>query len=113
MAFFISIGSDNAYRTAANNSMTLNTWNYIGGTVTNGGQDIRLYSNGIETGYFGGMLASNTVTYTTPEFNIGRRVNGNPEYFIGSIASTKIYNRILSSQEILQNFNAQRNRFNI
>lgn len=111
--FFISIGSDNAYRTAANNSITLNTWNYIGGTVTNGGQNIRLYSNGIETGYFGGILASNTVIYTTPEFYVGRRHQSNPEPFNGSIASTQIYNRILSSQEILQNFNAQRQRFNI
>jgi hypothetical protein len=111
--FFISIGADNAYRTASNNSITLNTWNYIGGTVTNGGQSIKLYSNGIETGYSGGILAANTVTYTTQEFYVGRRHSASSEPFNGSISQTHIYNRVLSSSEILQNFNAQKSRFGL
>lgn len=111
--FFISIGSDNAYRTANNSSITLNVWNYIGGTITNGGQDIKLYANGIETSYLGGTLASNTVTYNTSEFCVGRRVSSNPEPFIGSIASTQIYNRILSASEITQNYNSQKSRFGL
>ena len=111
--FFISVGNDNAYRTANNSSITLNAWNYIGGTVTNGGQNIKLYVNGIETSYLGGLLTSNTITYTTPQFYVGRRVDSLPEPFIGSIATTQIYNRILSSQEILQNFNAQKSRFGL
>ena len=111
--FFISVGSDNAYRTATNNSITLNTWNYIGGTITNGGQDIKLYSNGIETGYLGGILSANTVTYSTPQFYVGRRVSTSPEPFIGSIATTQIYNRVLSAVEILQNYNATKTRFGL
>jgi len=111
--FFISVGSDNAYRTATNNSLTLNTWNYIGGTVTNGGQDIKLYSNGIETGYFGGTLAANTVNYTTQEFYVGRRHSASPEPFNGSISIVQIYNRVLSATEILQNYNAQKSRFGL
>jgi energy-coupling factor transporter ATP-binding protein EcfA2 len=109
--FFISIGSDNAYRTATNSSITLNTWNYIGGTVTNGGQNIKLYSNGIETGYFGGILAANTVNYSTQEFYVGRRYSANPEPFNGSISIVQIYNRVLSATEILQNYNAQKYRY--
>lgn len=109
--FFISVGSDNAYRTATNNSLTLNTWNYIGGTVTNGGQDIKLYSNGIETGYFGGTLTANTVNYTTQEFYVGRRHSASPEPFNGSISIVQIYNRVLSATEILQNYNAQKSRY--
>lgn len=111
--FFISVGNDNAYRTANNSSITLNAWNYMGGIVTNGGQDIKLYVNGIETSYSNQMLTPNTVTYTTPEFYVGRRYSSNPEPFIGSIATTQIYNRILSSQEILQNYNAQKARFGL
>ena len=111
--FFISIGSDNAYRTASNNSITLNTWNYIGGTVTNGGQSIKLYSNGIETGYLGGILATNTVNYTTKEFYVGRRHSASSEPFNGSISQTHIYNRVLSSSEVLQNFNAQKSRYGL
>lgn len=109
--FFISIGRDDAYRMASNSSLTLNTWNYVGGTVTNGGQNIKLYVNGVETGYSGGILATNTVNYTTQEFNVGRRYSANPEPFNGSISIVQIYNRVLSASEILQNYNAQKSRY--
>jgi hypothetical protein len=109
--FFISIGSDNAYRIASNNSITLNSWNYIGGTVTNGGQNIKLYSNGVETGYTAGSLVTNTVNYSTQEFYVGRRYSANPEPFNGSISIVQIYNRVLSASEILQNYNAQKSRY--
>ena len=112
-SFFISIGSDNAYRTAASNSLVTNVWNYIGGIVTNGGQDIKLYSNGIETSYYGGTLSATTVVYDINELNIGRRYSTNSESFIGSIANIQIYNRVLSASEILQNYNAQKSRFNL
>jgi hypothetical protein len=109
--FFISIGADAAYRTAANNSITLNTWNYIGGTITNGGQDIKLYVNGIEMSYLGGILSSGSVTYNTNELLIGARRIGDLESFIGNISGVHMYNRVLSAQEVLQNYNATRARY--
>jgi hypothetical protein len=111
--FFISIGNDIAYRTAANNSITLNQWNYIGGTITNGGQDIRLYSNGIETAYFGGILSSGSVTYNNNELFIGSRYSTNMEVFAGSIAQVSVHNKILTAQEVEQNYNATKSRFNL
>jgi hypothetical protein len=111
--FFISIGGDAAYRTANNSSITLNTWNYVGGVVINGGEDIKLYVNGIETSYSGGVLSSGTITYSTNQFYVGARVGGNLEPFVGNIATSQIYNRVLSSTEILQNYNAQKNRFGL
>lgn len=110
--FFLSIGQDVAYRTAANNSIVKNAWNCVGAIVTNGGGNIQLYVNGLETAYLGGLLSSGTVTYTTNEFFVGAR-RASTEPFIGNIALTQIYSRILSAQEVLQNFNAQRQRFNI
>ena len=111
--FFISIGNDIAYRTAANNSITLNQWNYIGGTITNGGQDIRLYSNGIETAYFGGILSSGSMTYNNNELFIGSRYSINMEVFAGSIAQVSVHNKILTAQEVEQNYNATKSRFNL
>ena len=111
--FFISVGTDNAYRIANNSSITLNAWNYMGGIVTNGGQDIKLYVNGIETSYITSVLTSNTVTYTTPQFYVGRRIDSAPESFIGSIAQTQIYNRVLTPAEIQQNYNALKGRFGL
>jgi len=110
--FFLSIGQDVAYRTAANNSITKNVWNCVGAIVTNGGGNIQLYVNGLETAYLGGLFSSGSVTYTTNEFFVGAR-RASTEPFIGNIALTQLYSRILSAQEVLQNFNAQRQRFNI
>lgn len=111
--FFISVGQDQAYRTAANNSISLNRWNYIGGIVSNGGQDIKLYSNGIETSYLGGFLSSNVVLYNNNQLLIGSRNTNTPEPFAGNIAQVSIYNKILSAQEILQNYNATKTRYGL
>jgi hypothetical protein len=111
--FFISIGSDNAYAIATNNSLVTGSWNYIGGTVTNGGAAINLYANGIQTGYQGQTLTTNTVTYPTNEFYIGQRHSALPEYFTGSIANVQIYNRALTTTEIQQNYNTQKSRFGL
>jgi hypothetical protein len=69
--------------------------------------------------YINGTLSS-TITRT---FDLGASVQNSPllignysfggTYFSGSLASTKIYNRALSASEILQNYNAQKSRFNL
>jgi hypothetical protein len=112
--FFIAIGADSSWRTANNGSLIPNTWNYIGGTVTNGGGNITLYTGGIAvTSYHSGSMNTNTITYNTQDMAIGRRVSSNPEYFVGNISQVKIYNRALSATEIRQNFNATRKRYGI
>ena len=110
--FYIAIGADVAYQSANNESITRNAWNYIGGTVVNGGSNITLYVAGVAvTSYFLGLLASNTITYNTQDMAIGRRVSTNQEVFIGNIAQVQIYNRALTAQEILQNYNATKGRY--
>jgi hypothetical protein len=69
-------------------------------------------------GYFNGILigsASYSGGSGTPSnFTIGGyRAPAGTQAFSGSIASTYIYNRTLSSSEILQNFNAQKSRFGL
>lgn len=110
--FFISIGQDEAFRSAANNCLTRNKWNFVGATVTNGGQSIKLYINGFETpSYFNGVQSIVSISYVTNESSIARRYSTNTEVFNGRIAQTSIYNRALSSTEILQNYNATKNRY--
>jgi hypothetical protein len=111
--FFISIGSDAAYGTAVNNTVTINQWNYLGGVVTNGGGDFKLYVNGIQVNLNpGSLLTSGTITYNTNEFLVGAR-RPSSETWIGNIALTQLYNRSLSDPEVLQNFNATKTRFGI
>jgi len=112
--FFIAIGADSSWRTAHNESIVRNTWNYMGGTVSNGGGSITLYVSGIAvTSYQSGSQNANTITYTTQDMAIGRRVSTNAEVFIGNIALVQIYNRVLTAQEILQNYNATKGRFGL
>lgn len=91
----------------------LNTtsWAQIVGTYTSG--DRRTYINGVlrtsdtQTG---------TITTNTNGMSIGvyGGFNGVRGYFYnGNIAIVRVYNRVLSPSEILQNYNAQKSRFNL
>jgi len=114
-SFFISVGNDNAYRIAAANTLSLNQWVYISAVCQNGGGSINLYKNGIETSYAVTALSTNTLTYTYPQFNVGYRNVGGIDIdpFTGNISQTSIYNRALTAQEVLQNYNATKNRFGL
>lgn len=86
---------------------TLNQWWNLTLTFANG--ELKLYNSG--------NLYSTTSTDKTPQSsNVGYRVGRRwdlPDYFVGKIPSVKIYNRALSPEEILQNYNAQKSRFGI
>jgi hypothetical protein len=113
-SFFLSVGNDNAYRVAAANTLSLNQWVYISAVCQNGGGSINLYKNGIETSYALTALSTNTLTYTYPQFNVGFRDSaGTTDPYTGNIANVQIYNRALSSTEILQNYNATKGRYGL
>ena len=73
------------------------------------------------TCYFNGSLIGNTTitgTKIEPSPNdtlrfSGISTTGLGTQFIGNIYNTKIYNRALSANEILQNYNTQKSRFNL
>ncbi len=82
-----------------------NTWNYA--VATYDGTNRRLYLNGVDIGgdtpstpNFGNTTVTFGKTYTS-------------EYFPGSIGPTHIYNRALSSTEVLHNYNALKGRFGL
>jgi hypothetical protein len=112
--FFISIGSDAAYGTAVNNTVTSNRWNYLGGTVSNGGGDIKLFVDGIQVNIASSSLfTSGNITYSTNQLLIGGRVLSSPEPWIGNIGMVQMYNRVLNADEILQNYNNTKSRFGL
>jgi len=122
-------GSDNWFGTNANsvnlfateiadvNNFTLSggsitstgSWYNIGCTIS--GSVAKVYLNGIEQN-------SVTKAFTIGSWNdsnvtIGRRGTIAQRYFPGNIATVHAYNRVLSSTEILQNYNAQKSRFGL
>lgn len=109
---YTSFYDDGAYFWNANSNTNFNnnTWYYLSITVTNGAQ--QMFVNGSlevsATGiYTGGTPGENTIgTYNRPGAGYGG-------YFSGKIGMYKFYNRILTSGEIVQNFNAHRGRYGI
>jgi hypothetical protein len=59
-------------------------------------------------------MNSGTLTNPTDAFGIGSEGDAQFNYpWIGNIAAVMIYNRVLSSTEMTQNFNAMRGRFGV
>lgn len=81
-----------------------NTWHYY--SITRSGTGVTLYVDGIsvQTGTSSATLASNSTSY------IGNQPHNNRRWK-GTITNVQIYNKALSAQEVLQNYNALKNRF--
>jgi hypothetical protein len=111
-SFFLSIGGDNVGIQAPANILNTNEWVYITATCQNGGV-LSLYKNGqVLNGSPYGTVG--TITYTFSQFNVGFRViPGTADPFSGRIAQTLLYNRTLTAQEVLQNYNATKGRFGL
>jgi len=77
-------------------------------------------STGVAIAYLNGNILSSTtfpagtISYSALPVLIGASYGADPlgEFFTGNIYSVKIYNKILPTQEILQNYNALKSRFN-
>jgi hypothetical protein len=78
-------------------------------------------STGAAIAYLNGSVLSSinhtagAISYSSPPVLIGASYGASPfgEFFTGSIYSVKIYNKILSASEILQNYNQLKSRFNL
>lgn len=86
--------------------ITVDTWyNFV---LTYNGTTAILYSNGVNVGSY-----NKTLTYTgSNQFSIGKGHNYTGTYK-GSLGVTQLYDRVLSSAEVLQNFNAMKGRFGL
>jgi hypothetical protein len=102
-------GGTNSLQTATGLIGAGNWYNIL---VTGGAAGLQIFINGV-------LIISNATAFggntTTAKLAIGAA--GDPasfsEYFKGSIAQISIYNRVLTVDEIQQNFNALRGRFGI
>jgi hypothetical protein len=104
-----SSGSD-VYLQTATGVVTLGSWNQVIGLATPSAQ-LRTFVNGTETSYSGRVNSlPSTLPNTSTSLQIGAATWA-PSYFNGSIAIVRLYNRVLSSGEILSNYNATKNRF--
>ncbi len=87
-----------------------NTWYYITVTVNSGGVTIYINGNSVGTRSWVGTPGAPT---TAQDVSIGVYPGTSNNYFSGKISSSQIYNRALTTQEILQNYNATKSRFGL
>ena len=88
--------------------LVLNVWNNT--VLTYDKTSLKYYLNGV---FINQNNATNTPSSTTSNTIVGRLGDFNGQYWTGRIATTQIYNKALSAQEVSQNFNALRGRFGI
>jgi hypothetical protein len=79
-------------------------------------QIVYTYENGSGKIYLDGVL-KNTGTFskcnTAEQITVGSEVEGSGYYMIGDIPRACVFDRVLTADEILKDFNANKNRFNI
>jgi hypothetical protein len=105
----------NTYSRSSTATVNNNTWRnivvvYTTNTTTLGSNTTSIYIDGVlsnGTGTLGGLVYATT----TDTIQIGRRPTG--AYWSGSVSNVQIYNRVLNSSEILQNYNATKGRFGL
>jgi hypothetical protein len=100
---YISTNEGFTFTNLAN--LTLNNWTYL--TVVRNNRTIIWYKNGIYL---------DTKTLNSDNGNVIKGIgayNDGTFSLNGNIANVQIYNRVLSTQEVLQNYNAQKSRFGL
>ena len=100
----------------SSSTLQSNTWYHIVGVCnrTTGSSD--LYINGLLINS-ANIQSLGSISIPEAELTIGNLERGSyaadNEFFNGKISNVQIYNKILTSQEVQQNFNATRSRFGI
>jgi hypothetical protein len=106
---FIGIRTSTKVYNYSSNFVSLNEW--VNACFTTDGTNMYIYKNGILIGTILG--GSNNGVSNNAGLQISGPNNTSGFLFVGRIPITQIYNRALSAQEVLQNYNATKGRFNL
>jgi len=95
-------------------SSPINNWYHV--VVSCNNQHSTLYVNGVQAAAnFAGQPSNTPYIISTNSGSLATRVSGFVGYntFVGRIAVIKVYNRGITPDEVLQNFNALRGRYGV
>lgn len=108
--------SSSTFYSITDPAITTATWMHLVTTYqySDGlGQSLyNLYINSVQKSANSSTQPSGTVSNSANSFFVGRRPNATVQASM-NLASLKVYNKILSSTEVIQNFNAARGRFGL
>jgi hypothetical protein len=102
---FFHRGSNQFYA----DNIPVNTGSWIHGVVVVDENNTKLYRNTLVAV---NVTTSNLFTFSSYPLIIGS-FEGSTRFFEGNLGIAKIYNRALSAEEILQNYNATKSRFGV
>jgi len=107
--FATEIADANNFNITGGSITSTDIWYFIGCTINT--STAKVYLNGVEQN-------STTKAFTIGSWNsainsIGRRGALAQRYFPGNIANVQAYSRVLSTTEMLINYNAQKSRFGL
>ena len=83
---------------------TLNEYCHL--VYTYDGSNVRVYQNGV-------LQATSAQTHDMLTSNASAGIGGPNRYWNGKIPVTKIYSKVLTTEEVVSNFKTYKNRFNI
>ena len=104
---FLSIRTNVAQRSLTHSQLLLNNNIYHIVSIYNGVQ-LKIYVNNVLSV---GSVINETLLTPWGISSIGRWINGDTRNFVGTIYNVRVYNRELSDQEVLQNYNAMQKRY--
>jgi hypothetical protein len=108
ISFLLGFTDNNFEYTNVNLGFGNDQWFNFTGTYDK--TNVKVYINGVLSAT---RAETRTIYQSTSDFYIGVE-NLSAQYELnGKIGITQIYNRALSAQEVLQNYNATKSRFNI
>jgi hypothetical protein len=87
-----------------------NSWMYFTATYQTGTGNCNLYIN---SNLVGNGVGRSSLLEPTNRVQIGRKGDSSSVWFNGNISNIKIYNRVLTPEEILQNYNATKGRYGL
>jgi hypothetical protein len=90
----------------------LNTWYHLAYVVDIPGNNYKCYSNGIQIFSTGSVLGSDFAS-STNDATIASRYSGTSTRSNIEVGNFSFYNRVLSDEEVLQNYNATKTRFGL
>jgi hypothetical protein len=110
MTFSVDNGTDMSGVSVSDTFRSDNKW--YNATFYHTGTNMGIYINGVFGNSTNGTW-SGTSRWPTDTWNLGRDNNNTSQFYPGHIASCKIYNKVLTASEILQNYNATKTRFDL
>ena len=110
---YITLGSSIWGNFSSNDVNWHNIQAVFNGNLTGNSERLKVYFDGIQISLaFTGIIPSNVGTPLNG-CKIGQTFNNESPYGSSTTSIFQIYNRALSAQEILQNYNATKGRFNL